>query len=231
MREDKKLCAQAEEAQTLAAQLDSDVDFLAWELRPAALDDLGLTMALHNYVREWSGHFNTPAEFHASNLEAARLAPEIETNLYRIAQEALNNIYKYAGASRVEVLLERRDHHVVLIVEDDGIGFDLHKKENTDPTVKGNGDRGLASWVCANAPRSSAARSRSNPTSARAQPSSRAFPFHLPLINHRGHGCSQRMYNNRISGAIVDAWMRLHSVKTASNALCFNLCVLRALCG
>jgi len=140
---DKKLCAQAEEAQTLAAQLDSDVDFLAWELRPAALDDLGLTMALHNYVREWSGHFNTPAEFHASNLEAARLAPEIETNLYRIAQEALNNIYKYAGASRVEVLLERRDHHVVLIVEDDGIGFDLHKKENTDPTVKGNGDRGL----------------------------------------------------------------------------------------
>jgi two-component system CheB/CheR fusion protein len=140
---DKKMCRQAEEVEKLAAQVDADVDFLAWELRPAALDDLGLSLAINNYVREWASHFNTAAQFHSSNLTEVRLAPEIETNLYRITQEALNNTQKHAQASRVDVLLERRDGHVVLIVEDDGIGFDTDKKTGFDPNIKGNSDRGL----------------------------------------------------------------------------------------
>jgi len=100
------------------------VDFLAWELRPASLDELGLAVALANFVQEWSKHFDTPAEFHTTGLDRERLAPEVETNLYRIAQEALNNISKHAKATGVDVLLERRDHQAVLIVEDDGLGFE-----------------------------------------------------------------------------------------------------------
>jgi PAS domain S-box-containing protein len=116
--------AEVEQIQAIAERLDADVDFLAWELRPASLDELGLTAALANFVQEWSKHFDIPAEFHTTGLESLRLPPEVEINLYRIAQEALNNISKHAEASGVDVLLERRDHHVALIVEDDGKGFE-----------------------------------------------------------------------------------------------------------
>jgi two-component system, chemotaxis family, CheB/CheR fusion protein len=116
--------AEVEQIQAIAEQLDADVDFLAWELRPASLDEFGLPAALSNYVQEWSKHFDIPAEFHTTGLERQRLPPEVEINLYRIAQEALNNISKHAEAKGVDVLLERRDHHVALIVEDNGKGFE-----------------------------------------------------------------------------------------------------------
>jgi two-component system CheB/CheR fusion protein len=119
----KELCAPVEQAQDIAARLDAEVDFLAWELRPASLDDLGLAAALANFVKEWSAHFSIQADYHCTGMDQERPSPETETSLYRIAQEALNNSYKHAQASRVDVLLERRDSHVVLIVEDDGVGF------------------------------------------------------------------------------------------------------------
>jgi two-component system CheB/CheR fusion protein len=118
-----ELCEPIAQTQAIAARLDADVDFLAWELRPASLDDLGLAAALANFVKDWSIHFQIPVEYHAIGLDKERPSPETEISLYRIAQEALNNTYKHAQAKRVDVLLERRDHHVVLIVEDDGIGF------------------------------------------------------------------------------------------------------------
>jgi signal transduction histidine kinase len=111
------------EAQDLISRLDRDLDFLAWELRPPALDDLGLAVTLGNFVAEWSRNFGIAADFHTRGLGGIRLVYEIETNIYRIAQEALNNIYKHAGARRAGVILERRDAQVVLIIEDDGAGF------------------------------------------------------------------------------------------------------------
>jgi two-component system, chemotaxis family, CheB/CheR fusion protein len=126
------LCEPFEQTRAIAARLDADVDFLAWELRPAALDDLGLASALANFVNEWSKHFGIQAEFHTTGMDKERPAPEIETNLYRIAQEALNNTYKHARARRVDVILERRNDHVVLIIEDDGVGFDPNDKAGTD---------------------------------------------------------------------------------------------------
>jgi two-component system, chemotaxis family, CheB/CheR fusion protein len=127
----KELCEPIAQTQAIAARLDSDVDFLAWELRPASLDDIGLSAALGNFVKDWSKHFGIPAEYHCTNADEARPSPETETCLYRIAQEALNNTYKHAQATRVVVLLERRDHSVVLIVEDDGTGFNVEEKEAT----------------------------------------------------------------------------------------------------
>ncbi|PYS47332.1 MAG: ATPase, partial [Acidobacteria bacterium] len=61
----------------------------------------------------------------------SRPSPETETCLYRIAQEALNNTCRHARATRVDVLLERRDHSVVLIVEDDGAGFNVEEKADS----------------------------------------------------------------------------------------------------
>ena len=59
-----------------------------------------------------------------SGLLDDRLSSEVETTLYRIAQEALTNVAKHARAEHVEIILERRSDHVLLIVEDDGVGFD-----------------------------------------------------------------------------------------------------------
>jgi PAS domain S-box-containing protein len=108
-------------------QLDRDVDFLAWELRPAALDDMGLDLVLEQFIRRWSATQGVVAECHTSSSDEARLTSEIESHLYRIVQEALNNISKHADASHVSVLLERRDGQATLIVEDDGRGFDLNE--------------------------------------------------------------------------------------------------------
>ena len=121
--EDGEMRGKLEQTQAIAERLDADVGFLAWELRPAALDDLGLSPAISNFVREWSRHSGIAAEFHTTGMEKERLAPEAESALYRITQEALNNAMKYSQAERVDVLLERRDNQVVLIVEDDGRGF------------------------------------------------------------------------------------------------------------
>src|SRR4029450_11462220 len=103
---------------------DRCVDQLVWPLRPTALDDLGLRAALTNYVQDWSPRLNVAAELHTSGLLDDRLPSEVESALYRIAQEALNNVAKHARASHVEVILERRPDHVLLVVEDDGVGFD-----------------------------------------------------------------------------------------------------------
>jgi PAS domain S-box-containing protein len=134
---DGELRAKLEHTKSIAERLDADVDFLAWELRPAALDDIGLAEAIGTFIRQWSSHSGVEAQFHTSGLDQERLSPETETNLYRIMQEALNNTMKYAQAKRVDVLLERRDSHVVLIVEDDGVGFDPNKEASDDD------DRGM----------------------------------------------------------------------------------------
>jgi PAS domain S-box-containing protein len=125
------------EAQAIIAKLDRDLDFFTWELRPAALDDLGLVVALGEYVREWSANFGISAEFHTTGLDSSRLAYELETSLYRITQETLTNVYKHAHAGRVGVMLERHASQVRLVVEDDGRGFDVRE------VGSGGTDRGI----------------------------------------------------------------------------------------
>ncbi len=131
----KKACAdneelrnQVDEIQKVTHQLDLDVDFLAWKMRPTVLDDVGIVAALDQYIRQWSAHFNIPADFDATRFSKTRLESEVETNFYRIAQEALNNIYKHARASKVNVSLEPRENGVVLIIEDNGVGFEPNER-------------------------------------------------------------------------------------------------------
>jgi signal transduction histidine kinase len=111
--------------QELTEQLMDKTHHLAWELRPAALDDLGLQTALSNYVEKWSERSGIAADFHSHGLQKQRLPPPIATAVYRVVQEALNNVLKHAGANRVSVLLELRYNQLRTIVEDDGLGFDV----------------------------------------------------------------------------------------------------------
>jgi two-component system CheB/CheR fusion protein len=114
-----------DELLSVTKQLDSDIEFLAWELRPVALDDLGLAPALRNYITRWGEQFETRVQFHTYGIDDKRASREIENHLYRIAQEALNNVAKHSRASQVDVILERRDDQAVLIIEDNGVGFEV----------------------------------------------------------------------------------------------------------
>jgi PAS domain S-box-containing protein len=126
--DNEELRSQVDEIQKVTHQLDLDVDFLAWKMRPTVLDDVGIVAALDQYIRQWSAHFNIPADFDATRFSKTRLESEVETNFYRIAQEALNNIYKHARASKVNVSLEPRENGVVLIIEDNGVGFEPNER-------------------------------------------------------------------------------------------------------
>jgi two-component system CheB/CheR fusion protein len=126
-----ELVEQVVALEAISRQISKDVDFLVWELRPAALEDFGLLVALSNYVNNWSKHFNVEAELHISGVYDDRLSVENETVVYRVVQEALTNIAKHARASSVSILLEWRSDQVSLIVEDDGIGFDVEQSFGT----------------------------------------------------------------------------------------------------
>jgi signal transduction histidine kinase len=106
-----------------AKKLDADVSLLVWQMRPGVLDTHGLASALNSFVREWSLNHGIDAEFHATSPNR-RLPPEIETNLYRIIQEALNNILKHANASKVSITMNYLPDEAILVIEDNGAGFD-----------------------------------------------------------------------------------------------------------
>jgi signal transduction histidine kinase len=99
-----------------------DVRRLAVELRPSSLDDLGLVPAVDRLARSF-GESGVEVDVEAQ-IGAERLPATVETTLYRIVQEALTNVAKHADARRLSVTLLRKAGSVVVIVEDDGKGFD-----------------------------------------------------------------------------------------------------------
>jgi signal transduction histidine kinase len=110
----------------VTSAMSSDVHRLSWELRPTALDDLGLEAAIANYLETWRARFKLNVDF-VGNLRGRRLPAPVEITLYRVLQEAMTNIAKHAQAEKISVVLEAETDEVHLIVEDDGIGFTTTK--------------------------------------------------------------------------------------------------------
>ncbi|HEX7982409.1 MAG TPA: cache domain-containing protein [Duganella sp.] len=109
-----------------------EVRRISHNLRPAILDDLGLAAALHHLGQEYTLSSGTPVRFEASGVTDG-LADVANTVLFRIAQEALTNIERHAGASAIEIALTGDGRGVGLRISDDGGGFDaegiaLHPK-------------------------------------------------------------------------------------------------------
>jgi two-component system, NarL family, sensor histidine kinase NreB len=98
-----------------------EVRSLAWELRPSVLDDLGVTPAIRTYIENFTQHFAIRIHFE-SNLRN-RLDVQIETTIYRIIQEALTNISKYADVSEATVKLIETETHIEVQIYDEGNGF------------------------------------------------------------------------------------------------------------
>ena len=125
-----------EEAEAARAQMEdlkaqvrttlSEVRTLALNLRPSVLDDLGLVMAIDWLCKEQMAKRGLEVKLEVENAGPA-LPQAIETVLFRITQEALNNVLNHSGASRAEVRLSIGEESVVLEVEDDGLGFDAER--------------------------------------------------------------------------------------------------------
>jgi signal transduction histidine kinase len=100
---------------------------LITELRPAALDELGLPAAIEALAERSSATGGLDIEGNVALSEAkadARLSPELENTVYRLVQEALTNVVKHARAERAEIRVYPTGNQIVVEVTDDGIGFD-----------------------------------------------------------------------------------------------------------
>ena len=104
-------------------QLLDDLHRLVLNLRPPGLDDLGLPQALDYYVRHCSKETSLSITLEVSGLGYRRPAPVIETELFRIVQEALSNVIKHARASSARIKLDFGRSRLLLVVEDNGVGF------------------------------------------------------------------------------------------------------------
>jgi PAS domain S-box-containing protein len=97
---------------------------ISLDLRPSILDDLGLEPALRWYTERQAALVELKVKFHADRLEQ-RLDSVIETECFRVAQEALTNVVRHAQAKAVTVELHKEDGQLHLRVRDDGVGFDV----------------------------------------------------------------------------------------------------------
>jgi len=134
------------EAKSLSSQMLTSMRQLSMDLRPTMLDDVGLIPTLRWYIQNFSNRLNIHSSFQAIGFQE-KLPSQIETALYRIIQEALNNIAKHSGAHRVEVHLERRDSLLSASITDDGGGFDLGKALRPESTERGFGIIGMQERV------------------------------------------------------------------------------------
>jgi two-component system CheB/CheR fusion protein len=122
--QDTPVAAMLAPLQALAADLAKEAHRLAVNLRPTALDDIGLVPALEQLAASWSAQTGVAVVFQSYGLEQHRLPRPLEVALYRVVQEALTNVSKHSQATSVGVIIERRADQVVLMVEDNGRGFD-----------------------------------------------------------------------------------------------------------
>ena len=101
---------------------------LAYDLRPPAIDDMGLVHAIFQYCEEFSERTGLTIDFSSAGLENAAPDSDMEINLYRLIQEGLNNIHKHAEAGRATVKLVGAFPNIILRIEDDGKGFDVNAR-------------------------------------------------------------------------------------------------------
>ncbi len=113
-----------EKLQALTDLIGREIHQMALELRPTALDDLGLQTALAYYVERWSAQSGIAIDFQVVGPDKVRLPEAIETVLFRLIQEALTNVLRHSGARRVSLVLQQSPDQLVVVVEDDGVGFD-----------------------------------------------------------------------------------------------------------
>ena len=143
---DDDIAQQVSEIRTLTRGAVAEMRMLLLELRPRALEDASIHDLLDQLLAGLESRKDLIVE---SSLDPAEGIPDIKLGLYRIAQEALNNIGRHAAASRVSVRFEARPRSLILTIRDDGVGFDaaeaLVVMDLLMPGMGGGGGHGASS--------------------------------------------------------------------------------------
>lgn len=124
-------------ARELTDELIQKVRNLSLDLRPTMLDDLGLLPALLWHIDRFTALTGVEVDFSQNGVSDRRFAPELESTVYRIVQEALTNVARHSGVQQVSLRATYRDDTLIIQVEDRGSGFSL------DPALDSNQTRGL----------------------------------------------------------------------------------------
>jgi PAS domain S-box-containing protein len=124
-----------------------EVRNLSYDLRPPALDELGLVQALFQYCDDFYEDCGINVDFHSAGMKDLKLDFDTEINLYRLIQEGLVNIKKHADASNVTVKLVAAFPNIILRIEDNGRGFDVQKRLATITKEKRMGIRSMEQRV------------------------------------------------------------------------------------
>ncbi|WP_066300668.1 PAS domain S-box protein [Bacillus sp. FJAT-29937] len=114
-----------EQMQDEAREIIEDLRDLSWELRPSVLDDLGLIPAIRSYLVRFSDNYLINVHFDV--FLNSRLSPSTEISIYRIIQESLTNIRKYAETDEATIIIRKLDDVIRVVIEDKGIGFDIEE--------------------------------------------------------------------------------------------------------
>lgn len=141
--EEERLPESFSEALNLVASLLDQIRALSLNLRPSLLDDLGLAPALRWYLDRAAQHSGLAVRFDAPD-ELRRFSTEVETALFRIAQESITNVLRHAQAKTLWVRLTYRNDAVELHIADDGIGFELPSNGAASLSGKSLGLSGIA---------------------------------------------------------------------------------------
>ncbi len=120
---------------------------LSYDLRPPHFEKMGITNALFSYCQEFKDKYGIPVDFLSAGMEETDLDFDLQINLYRIVQEALNNVRKHAGAKHVKIRLVASHPDIILRVEDDGKGFQVPRSFDTFLSKKCMGLQGMRERV------------------------------------------------------------------------------------
>ena len=139
---DKEQTDIRKECREMMRQLDRLVDEvrrLARDLTPTMVRDLGLSAALKRLIEEFSRHYDVQTDMHEMEDLDGLFPREMQIGIYRIFQESLTNIGKYAEASRITIAIKREASDVAFMVADNGRGCDLDEVVGRDPANRGLG--------------------------------------------------------------------------------------------
>jgi two-component system sensor histidine kinase UhpB len=118
-----QICSRLDDSLSLVEQTTERIRNVMADLKPPVLDDYGLVAALRWYGAQFSSRTGIPVDVQGEE-PLPRLTPHVENTMFRITQEALTNVAKYSQAAKVTVIVEAEKKTVLLIIMDNGIGFD-----------------------------------------------------------------------------------------------------------
>ncbi|MDF2544028.1 MAG: hypothetical protein K0S47_3746 [Herbinix sp.] len=118
----------------------NDIRSTIYNLKPMSLDDLGLVVTLERYVKLMMDPYEIQVRIH-SNEENLKVLPVINLTLFRVIQEACNNIVKHAKASLIDITISYNTNNITVTIQDNGVGFQVEEKlyEEDDDQLYGLG--------------------------------------------------------------------------------------------